>query len=263
MGRCFLIAAVALAGCSKGDRTTAERSPPVATATVAAAPAAPQPLTITQRLFAQTQLWAAISVIKPALEDGGLTPGAKALTLWSAERATWEELSAIPETKLALVMKDSEAERGKRICARGSIVEISVDRSAGSAVYFGGLITPGMSVIRFAAVKSTGELVQHSNARFCGIVTGKESYENSGGGVTHAVFAVGMFDLPENRAPVPAKTAAPRRLSQVDEASAQEEESKLEKAMRRAQLNANRPPNSAPLDPEVAEALAPNEATGD
>lgn len=28
-----------------------------------------------------------------------------------------------------------------------------------------------------------------------------ESYENSGGGTTHAVQVVGIFDLPENRKP--------------------------------------------------------------
>lgn len=53
--------------------------------------------------------------------------------------------------------------------------------------------------MRFAAVASTGELVAQSSANFCGVTTGKYSYSNSGGGTTHAVFLVGMFDLPENK----------------------------------------------------------------
>ena len=40
---------------------------------------------------------------------------------------------------------------------------------------------------------------QHEPARFCGIATGRDTYANTGGGTTHAVRVVGMFDLPENR----------------------------------------------------------------
>jgi hypothetical protein len=61
-------------------------------------------------------------------------------------------------------------------------------------------------VVVFYAVGETGDLVAGSRTRLCGIVTGLHSFLNSGGGVTHAIRAVGMFDLPENRRPVAAAT---------------------------------------------------------
>jgi len=120
--------------------------------------------------------------------------------MWSASRLTWVELMGVAETKRGLVMKDPDAERGKRLCVSGSIVEIRVDRSDGDTLYFGGLVSPSLEVLRFIAVRSTGGLIEDSPARFCGVVTGLQSYLASNGSVLHAVFAVGMFDLPENRA---------------------------------------------------------------
>lgn len=46
----------------------------------------------------------------------------------------------------------------------------------------------------------TGDLVQNSAARICGIVTGVSDYANTGGGQTPSVTIVGLFDLPANRA---------------------------------------------------------------
>jgi len=119
--------------------------------------------------------------------------------LWSAQRLDWNSLSGIPETSRAKVMKDPEAERGKRLCASGTIIEIHSSRRSGQTIFSGGINTPSFDVVRFYAVRSTGDLVQRSVARICGVVTGTETYSNSSGGVTHAVFVVGMFDLPENR----------------------------------------------------------------
>lgn len=185
--------------CNKVEKAKAE--PSTSSVEPPPPPAPPKPPTLAEQLMAQTSLQGALSVTKPHFVDSneGLTPAAAALALWGTSNLRWSELNALPETKFALVMKDSEAERGKRLCAGGSIIEIAVDRSSGSPVYMGGLITPGGKVLRFAALGSTGELVQNSSARFCGVVTGRESYSNSGGGTTHAVFAVGLFDLPENK----------------------------------------------------------------
>jgi hypothetical protein len=57
------------------------------------------------------------------------------------------------------------------------------------------------NLYRFYAVGSTGSIVESSSARFCGVAIGKYDYTNSMGGAGHAVAAVGMFDLPENRKP--------------------------------------------------------------
>jgi hypothetical protein len=93
-------------------------------------------------------------------------------------------------------MKDPAAARGLRICAPGQLIEI---RKSGE-LFEGGIFNGGFDkVVRFIAVKSTGTLTQGDSGRFCGVIIGVQSYSNSSGGMTHAVCAVGMFDLPENR----------------------------------------------------------------
>jgi hypothetical protein len=144
----------------------------------------------------------AIAYSTPHMEDtkNTIDDGAKVLTSWAVGRMTWEDLSAVPETSVAKVMKDSEAERGKRLCGRGSIVEIFTDKLDGSKVFRGQLSTEG-KLLAFLAVGDSGEIVEGSAARVCGIVTGRFSYANSGGGTSHAVRVVGMFDLPANHKP--------------------------------------------------------------
>ena len=98
-------------------------------------------------------------------------------------------------------MKDSEEERGRRICTRGKLIEIHAERTSYGKLYDGGMFM-GWSysrVVSFIAVGSTRGINQGSRARFCGVVIGRYSYSNSGGGVTHAVQLVGVFDIPENR----------------------------------------------------------------
>ena len=62
------------------------------------------------------------------------------------------------------------------------------------------LSTTAGNLIYFVNAGSSGELVQNSIARTCGVVTGRFDYSNSGGGVGHAISVVGLFDLPQNRA---------------------------------------------------------------
>jgi hypothetical protein len=98
-------------------------------------------------------------------------------------------------------MKDPDSQRGQKLCANGEVIEIALDRSVpGQKVFLGGMYDDGGRIYRFIAVQSTGEIMAHSRARFCGVVTGQQHYENSMGGVAHAVHLVGMFDLPENKA---------------------------------------------------------------
>lgn len=128
--------------------------------------------------------------------------GAQDLVLWAQDRIEWKELAAVASTKPALVMKDSDDQLGKRICASGQIIEISANEVAGK-VYVGELANMDSgNIFRFIALRSTGDLVEQSNARFCGIVTGKVNYSNSMGGESHAIQLVGMFDLPDNHKPI-------------------------------------------------------------
>jgi hypothetical protein len=145
----------------------------------------------------------AVSALNPIFSDeiGNISPGAARLAVWGAKRLKWDELQQLPQTKVALVMKDSDKERGKRICTSGSIIEISAEDLKGEKLYAGGMYGDGWKIYRFIAVGSTGELVERSRARFCGVVIGRFDYPNSAGGTAHSVQLVGMFDLPENKKP--------------------------------------------------------------
>lgn len=145
----------------------------------------------------------AIASTLPHMADtsnGEISKGGAFLALWSDRNLKWSELQEVPAGKFALVMKDSETQRGKRICTSGTVIEISVDATVpGKKIYIGGMYDDSGSLYRFVAVRSTGEIVAQSRAKFCGIITGQQHYPNSVGGVAHSVHLVGMFDLPENK----------------------------------------------------------------
>ncbi len=130
--------------------------------------------------------------------DNEMSTGAVDLVLWASYLMTWKELQEVPTTKYGLVMKDSEAQRGKKMCISGQVIEIAADKSLPKTIYVGGLIDQEYKIYRYVAVGSSGEIVSGSRARFCGIVTGRNDYSNSTGGVAHAVHLVGMFDIPDN-----------------------------------------------------------------
>lgn len=150
---------------------------------------------------------------KPKMTDtrDDFSPGTYALAGWSVERLRWKDLNAIGETTAAVAKKDPDEARGRLLCSTGSVVQIQAASTKRGKIYEGILFLDGAHPLRFVAVGSTGTLVEHSWARFCGIVTGLSSYKNTGGGTTHAVVAVGMFDLEENRS-----KGAPRQVPPVD-----------------------------------------------
>jgi hypothetical protein len=151
---------------------------------------------------AYPSLASAIDGFRPEMTDstnGSPSDGALLLAMWGTEKMRLEEIQQLPSSKAALVKKESSAERGKKICVSGSIIQIEVDKSTGKRIYFGGMSDYNGDIYRFIATGSTGELVERSSAKFCGVVIGAVSYPNSIGGVAHGVQLVGMFDLPENK----------------------------------------------------------------
>jgi hypothetical protein len=106
----------------------------------------------------------------------------------------WADISK-PGTTPAKVFKDPAAEYGKSYCGRGYIVQLN---KVGGTKYFESIVAVGADIVRLSAIGDTGELVQHVQASFCGLVLGTSTYSNTGGGTTHAVDLVGMFDLPTN-----------------------------------------------------------------
>jgi hypothetical protein len=162
-------------------------------------PEAPNPLRV---IMTKQTAAEAIEVAAPYLVDkfNEPSPGTAIFVLWALKNMRWQDVGTVgDETSLAKVLKDVAAERTKRLCLRGSIVEIAATPQDSGTAYVGILMTEGMNLVHFYAVKATGELVEQSPARFCGFVTGKYDYPNSIGGTGHAIDVVGMFDLPANR----------------------------------------------------------------
>lgn len=207
-----LVALVLVGGCQKeerasGDEPTRGSPPPRAT------PASATPQASKEAVDELNRPWAiegkdfagALAEALPGMEDvtESSSDGTLLFTVWAGKKMRWTDVAvAKNETSVAKVMKDSRAERGKRMCVKGSIIQIARDGD----LFVGLMGTGGYGlgdVVHFFAAGSTGELVQRSRGRFCGVVTGRFTYSNAGGGTTHAVDAVGMFDLPENRGAAP------------------------------------------------------------
>jgi hypothetical protein len=138
-----------------------------------------KPLTIDQRVAAAPSLPEALALAKPIS-----TP---LVARYAVAKLRFAEVDAT-ETTLALVEKDFKAELGKRMCATGEIRRIERADMDNRKVFVGELMTKEQDRVTFLAVGTTGDLVKRSTARFCGVVTDK-------------LQLVGMFDLPENRAP--------------------------------------------------------------
>lgn len=144
----------------------------------------------------------AIDFTKPEMEDiqgEGVSKGTAMLAFWATSGLKWNELMSLPSSKHGLIMKDSSPQLGKRLCAKGLVIEIARDKSVEQPLFNGGMLDGAGRIYRFVAVGSTGDIVANTQAGFCGIVTGQQHYPNSIGGVAHAVTLVGLFDLPENK----------------------------------------------------------------
>jgi hypothetical protein len=167
------------------------------------APEPPKEEPIGARILKVSNLPDAFTMAKPFMEDvqDDLNRGQLLLAIWANKYMTlWMVKVQQNETSFAKVMKDSESERGKILCVRGRIVEIFVEQYENvGKLAEGSLMTGSGNVYRFIAVRSTGDLVERNTATFCGVVTGRESYANAGGGTTHGISMVGVFDIPENR----------------------------------------------------------------
>ncbi len=161
------------------------------------APEPPKPKTVLEQMREIEDIDTAVALARPSMGDtsGGPSKGAAFLGMWFlAHGVDQKALAKLPATARGKVLKDSAAELGRRICTSGRILEIAAEHTDSGTVYSGGMMS-NFEVTRFMAIGDTGELVEGSRARFCGVVTGIENYPNSAGGVTHAVALVGGFDL--------------------------------------------------------------------
>ena len=151
-----------------------------------------------RHVLATPSLPAALAYVRPALADGREGLGQTLLAIWATHHLRWSDVDA-DETWFPQFKKDPDAERGRRFCVEGRVVEIAAALLAGRKTFRGILISPPPVVpVQFTAVGSSGGIVAHSPARFCGIATGLLAYQ-SNDGPKEGLQAVGMFDLPENR----------------------------------------------------------------
>jgi hypothetical protein len=161
----------------------------------------PQPRPQPVRAKVPDTISEAFEAYKSEISDSTNLPskGSVRLALWSKDFLRWNELNKTPSTTFSLAMKDMDDARGKRMCLSGLINQIEAQKVGGEKIYEGGMGNYQHEFIRFIAVGSTGSLVAQSDAKFCGIVTEKLSYESVDKRTIHSLFLVGMFDLPENR----------------------------------------------------------------
>jgi hypothetical protein len=144
----------------------------------------------------------AMRLASPLFADAvnDVNPGAVMLAMWFSEHGSLTDVAvSTDETSVRKARKDTDAERGKRLCARGRVVQIEKESVAGIAIWTGNIMTGNMDFVNFMAGGSTGELVQNDYGRLCGVVIGEYAFSNVSGGQTRSIQVVGMFDLPENR----------------------------------------------------------------
>lgn len=114
-----------------------------------------------------------------------------AFAVWAARKMKFTDVKA-EETTIGEAMKDSDAERGKRLCDVGLIAQIEARELSGVKVHEGILLV-GSEPIHFLAAGPTSGLVARTPAGFCGVFTGRFRYKDSSGGTTTAITVVGMF----------------------------------------------------------------------
>jgi hypothetical protein len=175
----------------KEEAKSAAPAAPAKPISPAPAPApAPQP-TIETRIAQAATFAEAVALAKPAMADSRDEVPAAAALLARYGKLRWSDVEA-DETTVAKVQKDSEAERGKRLCAEGTIEWITRRDVERRKVFVGRLVLSDGDAVAFVAAGTTGELVKRDRGKLCGVVTGTSGND---------VAVVGMFDLPENRAP--------------------------------------------------------------
>ena len=111
----------------------------------------------------------------------------------------WDELNNIPQTDYQKMNKDIVAESGKSFCVEGRVAQIQVNRTVKPAFTEAVMVVPYEGRVAVIGVKSSGDILPETVARFCGIVAGTRSYTIMGSPAGSLPHLVGMFDLPENK----------------------------------------------------------------
>jgi hypothetical protein len=176
-------------------KATPTTPPPLAVPTELASPPPPppKPVTIEDKAGWATSFTQAVQIARPQMTDTTDEIGPGEALLARYPKAVWADVDVPAETSVPLVLKDPERERGKHVCASGTIERIERRDVDQRRVYVGRLVTQEGDAVAFVALGTTGELVKRSTGTLCGVATGRAG---------DAAKLVGMFDLPENRTPL-------------------------------------------------------------
>jgi hypothetical protein len=193
MRKVILVCVAALAACSKQSAPSVEvdaAPAPIAEAPVDAGIDAGSAYAQIRRIPTMAEA-IAFAVTQRGDADAGAHIGAL-FSLWASEKMRWVDVNVSQdETTAPLARKDPSAAIGKRVCPQ---IRIDRIRAVGvkSVDKMFAVVMHGMKdTFTGYAVRSTGALVDHDLARFCGVVTGVQD--------DGAIALVGMFDLPENK----------------------------------------------------------------
>lgn len=149
----------------------------------------------------KTTLAEAIAYALPKMADATADwdRGSYLLGQWFANHGAWSTLAALPETAHAMVAKDSDGERGKRLCESGTVTTIKALKGSNPKMFWGILAPSETRAVVFLATGDTGRIVDGSAGRVCGVVTGIYRLTLKSGAPFPTPKVVGMFDLPGNR----------------------------------------------------------------
>ena len=157
---------------------------------------------LSEQMLKSDSLSEAITLIKPMMTDEfvAFPSSAELLAFWMDQKSIKiDSIKHIEASTRANILKNSNRERGKKICLTGRVTSIRADPSIGFEAYHAGIATNYLNPTRVLVVGSIGNLVTNAKGNFCGIVIGKVGFTNAAGGTLIAPFLVGMFDLPDNQ----------------------------------------------------------------
>lgn len=196
MEKLIIIAVVlaALVACKAAPSTKTTPKPETSVAVTAEK----APLQPSEEVMTKTTLAEAVAFVRPHCADAKetLSPGSILLTLWAKDYLTAPALDRLPSTTYKAVQRDSEEERGKKICTTGKVVQIRRDRAelwGTKKVWEGVIMLPSLDALHFIAVGEVADITEGTTATYCGVVIGRYSYGNTRGGTALAVTTVGLF----------------------------------------------------------------------
>lgn len=143
----------------------------------------------------------ALAYAKPKIEDAtdDWDRGTYLLGEWLSSHGSWATVAALPETSSPKISKDAEGETGKRFCMTGTVTTIKAFRGSDAKMFWGIMSSSETQVMVFLAAGDTGNIVDNSTARFCGVSTGIYNLTLKSGAPFPSPKAVGFFDLPKNK----------------------------------------------------------------